>query len=106
MSACCGEARGPAFTKTEFATDSPLEQAGFELSVPAAVRFVKTRYHPVAREYRRRPLHPARREKIAPGWQGLALARSSKSSCGSAGPGLLRHPPTLTNDIGGRALFE
>src|SRR6516165_2539083 len=68
--------RRPAFAITEFATDSPLEQAGFELSVPAAVSFVKTRYHPVAREYRRRPLYPARREKIAPSWQGLSLAPS------------------------------
>ena len=41
------------------------------------VSFVKTRYHPVAREYPRRPLHPARHEKIAPGWQGLALAPSA-----------------------------
>src|SRR6516165_3682043 len=28
------EARGPAFAKTEFATDSPLEGDGFELPVP------------------------------------------------------------------------
>jgi len=27
------EARGPAFTKTEFATDSPVEGTGFELPV-------------------------------------------------------------------------
>jgi hypothetical protein len=30
----CGEARGPDFAKTEFATDSPLEGDGFELPVP------------------------------------------------------------------------
>jgi hypothetical protein len=40
LSACCGEARGPAFAKTEFATDSPLEGDGFEPSVPRFARLV------------------------------------------------------------------
>src|SRR6516164_714545 len=31
------EARGPAFAKTEFATDSPLEGDGFELPVPPGI---------------------------------------------------------------------
>src|SRR6516164_9099900 len=38
-----GEARGPAFAKTEFATDSPVEGSGFELPARGAMNLVFAR---------------------------------------------------------------
>ena len=37
-----------AVAEVRKSADSPLEQAGFDLSVPAAMSFVKTGYHNVA----------------------------------------------------------